>query len=108
MLIGTGYIALQAMAYSGYIDVKWGKVRKTRGRHCCCIRGGGVKRQLRLCVFGRRRFRSSPLSSFAPPPSSPPSPPLPTQVSDDFKKIVDADGDGKITKKDALVYYQKV
>ncbi|GMI37574.1 hypothetical protein TrRE_jg1883, partial [Triparma retinervis] len=28
-------------------------------------------------------------------------------VSDDFKKIVDADGDGKITKKDALVYYQK-
>ncbi|GMI46335.1 hypothetical protein TrCOL_g9574 [Triparma columacea] len=52
-LIGTGYIALQAMAYSGYIDVKWGK------------------------------------------------------VSNDFKKIVDADGDGKITKKDALVYYKK-
>ena len=41
-LIGTGYIALQAMAYSGYIDVKWGKVRKTCGRHQCCLPGGGV------------------------------------------------------------------
>jgi len=30
-LIGTGYIALQAMAYSGYIDVKWGKVRRREG-----------------------------------------------------------------------------
>ncbi|GMH77463.1 hypothetical protein TrST_g9209 [Triparma strigata] len=54
LVIGTGFMAVQAAAYSGYLDVKWNKVQE------------------------------------------------------DVTKLVDADGDGKLTQKDVLVYWKKI
>jgi hypothetical protein len=70
------------------------------------LTGGGGLRGGYSCAFSVVAvFGLASLPSFAPPPH--PLTPSLTQVSNDFKKIVDADGDGKITKKDALVYYKK-
>ena len=54
LMIGTGFMAVKAAAYSGYLDVKWNKVQE------------------------------------------------------DVTKLVDADGDGKLTQKDVLVYWKKI
>lgn len=54
LVIGTGFMAVQAAAYSGYLDVKWSKVQE------------------------------------------------------DVTKLVDTDGDGKLTQKDVMVYWKKI